>query len=198
MKKLCLCLGIVLLTACSNNIDKVEEKLGKLYNISNEYVVKKYNNGKITKMKANDMTFYVYETSVGNGTFSGTKFLYSSILSSVYEKHKEEIKTIAKKYNIEVKFNHTTDDYVDKEYFNNCKVCKGHFMTINIVDKEKKDVDNLVLEIIEIKEIKDLYNLWLTNSSNINAVYDFSYVDDNSEYTFQSLFKYYKNSSQED
>lgn len=193
-KTIFLLILLFLSTSCTNNNTEIENILSKLYTITNNGSVMKGNNTVITQLTADDMTFYIYEINDGNSNYFKNKKYYSSILSSVYDKHKQEIKEIAKKNNITITYNYTINDYIDRNYFNDCKTCH-HFITIY---PNEDTLDTFINEILEIDEIQKLYQIWLNNTINNYAVYDYSYIDDENETSTNSIFNYYKKSSHQD
>ena len=89
----------------------------------------------IRKIKADDMYFYIYIYNVGNGLNENT-YIFTFLLSSVYEKYKNQIQSFGAKYDLNVIFNFSINNYEKKEYFANCESCKGHFITIKATSSQ--------------------------------------------------------------
>lgn len=203
------CLTVLLVaTGCGNVINdttqKVENAFSNLYEIERLDVVSEngsYHENTIRKMKANDMDFYFITYSQGNGLDSNNRYIYTSILSSVYEKYQNQIKNSASKYQIDVSFNFTADKYIEEDYFNNCPACKGHFITININSYQKENLTKFINEILSIEEINNLYEKWVNDGvyeyrGSEFFVYDYSDIFvDGDKYAASSIFEYYYENS---
>ncbi len=177
-----------------NIMNEVPKKLGHLYTIEKGDIVLEIDSSEyVRKMKADNIEFYAYTYTQGNGII-GTKFLDTSILSSVYEKYKSEIQKIGQKYNFDVKFNFSPDKYSQDEYFGDCQICKGHFLSININKSQEILIKDFIEEILAIKEIKNLYKVWEEQENyDYQIVHDFSEIIIDGERHFEStIFDYYK------
>ncbi len=93
------CLTVLLIaTGCSkenSNVDEsVKNAFENIYSIKLEDKVYEESSLEyIRKMKADEMDFYVYTCNQGNG-LNGDTYIYTSLLSSVYEKYKNQIKNL--------------------------------------------------------------------------------------------------------
>lgn len=202
MKKIILgifsCLTILLsITGCGkekNNVDEsVKNAFENIYSIEPEDKVYEESSLEyIKKMKADEMDFYVYTYNQGNG-LNGDTYIYTSLLSSVYEKYKNQIQNLGIKYGLDVVFNFSTNNYETKDYFDDCRSCKGHFIAVNATSNQSDSILNFVNDILAINEIKNLYDIWLNNNYYEYFVYDYTeIIIDGNDYFPQSIFDYYK------
>ena len=199
------CLTVLLVaTGCGNIIDetttKVENAFSSLYEIERLEVISENGSSHqntIRKMKANDMDFYFITYSQGNGLDSNNRYIYTSILSSVYEKYQNQIKNLALKYQIDISFNFTTDKYKEEDYFDDCPACKGHFITVNINSYQRENLSKFINEVLAIDEINNLYQKWLNDGvyeylGSEFFVYDYSDIFfDGDKNSTSSIFEYY-------
>lgn len=198
IKKISISLIILLIiTGCNkknNSIDEtVKNKFEGIYSIEIKDKVYEENSSEyIRKMKANDMDFYIYTYNQGNG-LDGDTYIYTSLLSSVYEKYKNQIQNMSIKYGLNIAFNFSASKYETKDYFDNCHSCKGHFITINATSSQNDSILSFVNEVLSINEIKSLYDIWLKNDNYKYFVYDYSeIIIDGNNFFPQSIFDYYK------
>lgn len=112
--------------------------------------------GYIFEMKANNETFYVRSEYYGNapGGFGDTD-VYTTILSSFYQKHRLEIEQIAYNNSLDIQF--AVIDYSSVPEF------PGYLITINADKNQLSDIQNFVNEVISIPDINKLYNLLHAN-----------------------------------
>lgn len=192
------CLSVLLIaTGCSKENNSVDESVKNtfenIYSIELEDKVYEESSSKyIRKMKADDMDFYVYTYNQGNG-LNGDTYIYTSLLSSVYEKYKNQIQNLGIKYGLNVVFNFSANNYEIKDYFDDCSSCKGHFITISATSSQSDSILNFVNDILAINEIKNLYDIWLNNNNYKYFVYDYTeIIIDGNDYFPQSIFDYYK------
>lgn len=97
------------MTGCSNENNSVYKSVKNvfenIYSIELKDKVYEESSSKyIRKMEADDIDFYVYTYNQRNG-LKGDTYIYTSLLSSVYEKYKNQIQNFGIKYGLNVAFN---------------------------------------------------------------------------------------------
>lgn len=116
--------------------------------------------GYIFEMKANNETFYVRSKFFGIASDGGTR-VYTTILSSFYQKHKLKIEQIAYNNGLDIQF--AVIDYSSVPEF------PGYLITINADKNQLSDIQNFVNEVISIPDINKLYNLLYANGGHALA-----------------------------
>ena len=145
----------------------------------------------VIKATANDMDFYIEIAYHGNGTFWSDTYVYTSIVSSVYEKYRKSIEEIALKYGLSLKYNFSTIEYSDGNHFNYCPICDWEFITIDARNKDETAISQFVNDIMSIDEIRNLYELSGDGTSTV--IIDYSKIITGGEFTdYTRIFEYYK------
>lgn len=175
----------------------VKRRLKNLYSIKTGNKNEIGDSDYIMEMKTDDMTFYIYtfKDSYAGGFI--TTNIYTSILSSVYEKYQNQIKNIGLKYGINVTYNYSSDKYhYNEDYFDGLYIYEENDYFLTIESDDMDSVKKFVNEILSIEEIKSLYDIWFNSGSNYRIVCDYSEIIIDGEKTYKSIFDLYKSNQE--